>query len=269
MGLYSTEKITDRITRIILPGNVYAYLVEGDEKAILIDTGLGIGNLRAYIESLLKGKPYEVILTHGHLDHAGGAIRFDKVWIREEDVNMSVAENKTARASYTRNNGFTDFIDEELDDNKKDGYSLLEYGQIFDLGGEELEIVCFGGHTVGSIGVLFKNERILLTGDACCSFSLLFGGIGSLSVGEYQKNLIAAWENYQDKVDSMLYSHPHNYGGPQVIPEMIELCGEILEGKDDHIVTEAVGRAGCLAKAMDENMHRIDGKIANLVYPIE
>lgn len=268
MSLYSTEKVTDIITRIILPGNVYAYLAEGTDRAVLIDTGLGIGDLRAYVESLLNGKPYEVILTHGHLDHAGGAVRFDKVWIREEDIAMSAADNKSARAVYTRNNGYTDFSENELDDNMTEGYSLLEYGQHFDLGDEELEIICFGGHTVGSIGILFKNERILLTGDACCSFSLLFGGIGSLSVKEYQENLIKAWDKYQDDVDEMLYSHPHNYGGPQVIPEMIELCQEIIEGRDDHIATKAVERPGCLAKEMDENMHRVDGKIANLVYPL-
>ena len=70
---YQTEQITPTITRILLPGQVFAYLVKGTERAALIDTGLGVGDLRAYVESLLDGMPYEVILTHGHLDHAAGA----------------------------------------------------------------------------------------------------------------------------------------------------------------------------------------------------
>ena len=263
---YQMEQITDKITRILLPGQVFAYLVKGTERAALIDTGLGVGDLRAYVESLLDGMPYEVILTHGHLDHAAGAARFDRVWIRREDIPMASADNKAERAAYTRGNGFTDFWDEELDDSKTEGWLELEYGQTFDLGGETLEIVCLGGHTPGSVGILFRNQRILLTGDACCSFTLLFGEPGSLSVADYKANLEAAWAAYKDKADRNLYSHPHNYGGPEVIPQMIELCGEILAGKDDHISMEAMGRESYLAKAMGPDMKRADGGIANLAY---
>ena len=48
------------------------YLVEGTEKAALIDTGYGVGNLKGYIKTLTE-KPLIVLITHGHLDHVAGA----------------------------------------------------------------------------------------------------------------------------------------------------------------------------------------------------
>src|SRR5512135_2508944 len=45
-----------------------SYLVEGDKKAILIDTGDGIGNIKALAEELTK-MPFWVVNTHTHVDH--------------------------------------------------------------------------------------------------------------------------------------------------------------------------------------------------------
>ena len=42
MDFFSSQKITNHITRIYLPGDVQAYLVEGMDKSVLIDTGCGI-----------------------------------------------------------------------------------------------------------------------------------------------------------------------------------------------------------------------------------
>ena len=53
-----------------MDGSQNMYLLEGDEKALLIDTGWGSGTLRPYVERLTQ-KPVQVILTHGHLDHSG------------------------------------------------------------------------------------------------------------------------------------------------------------------------------------------------------
>ncbi len=47
------------------------WLVEGREKALLVDTGLGLGDLRGEVEALTD-KPVVVVNTHGHGDHSGG-----------------------------------------------------------------------------------------------------------------------------------------------------------------------------------------------------
>ena len=42
-NLFQSQRIAPGVTRIIGPGFVYAYLVEGRDKALLIDTVCGVG----------------------------------------------------------------------------------------------------------------------------------------------------------------------------------------------------------------------------------
>ena len=60
------------------------YLVEGDKKAALIDTGSGLGSLKPVVERLTD-KPVTVLLTHGHVDHAMGAAEFSDVYMSRKD----------------------------------------------------------------------------------------------------------------------------------------------------------------------------------------
>ena len=71
MVTFRTEKVSDRITRIFGTSGELWYLVEGSEKAALLDTGSGLGHMKPLIESLTD-KPLLVLLTHGHVDHAMG-----------------------------------------------------------------------------------------------------------------------------------------------------------------------------------------------------
>ena len=81
------EKVTGRVTRIFAPSAELMYLVEGDERAALIDTGSGIGFVRPLVERLTD-KPLIVLITHGHVDHAMGASEFppESVYINQEDA---------------------------------------------------------------------------------------------------------------------------------------------------------------------------------------
>ena len=49
------------------------FVVVGDERALVLDTGTGIGDLRWVIENRITDKPYDVVITHNHGDHIGGA----------------------------------------------------------------------------------------------------------------------------------------------------------------------------------------------------
>lgn len=61
-------------------GTENMYLLEGSEKALLIDTGYGAGNLRAFVEKLTD-KPIIVVNTHYHPDHAAGNGEFEEVYM--------------------------------------------------------------------------------------------------------------------------------------------------------------------------------------------
>ena len=67
-------------------GDAWMHLVTGPERAVLIDTGFGIGDLRALVETLTD-KPYDVFNTHFHGDHTLGNVQFDRVFIHRYDLS--------------------------------------------------------------------------------------------------------------------------------------------------------------------------------------
>lgn len=80
-GNYTSWKL-DAKTWVIqfMNGSEYMYLLEGEDVALLIDTGYGAGNLRAYVERLTD-KPLLVANSHYHPDHAGGNGEFEAVYM--------------------------------------------------------------------------------------------------------------------------------------------------------------------------------------------
>jgi glyoxylase-like metal-dependent hydrolase (beta-lactamase superfamily II) len=53
------------------------FLLVGDEKTMLIDTGIGIGDLKGFVQTLTEN-PLMVCYTHNHPDHTGGAGAHEK-----------------------------------------------------------------------------------------------------------------------------------------------------------------------------------------------
>lgn len=93
------------------------YLIEGEDKAVLIDTGTRCADLDKIVGQI-TGKPLEVIVTHMHPDHAGCIKYFDKVWMHRADTVL-VPQHAA------------DYQGEFL---------YMEEGQVFDLGGRKLEV---------------------------------------------------------------------------------------------------------------------------------
>ena len=74
---------------------VNAFLLVGEEKAVLFDTGCGIGTIREICERITE-KPITVMLTHGHFDHSGGLYQFTDcdVYMHPADLGMSTGNNQ-------------------------------------------------------------------------------------------------------------------------------------------------------------------------------
>ena len=58
-----------------------SYLLEGEDRAVLVDTGTGIGDIKAVVAEL-TALPVSVVLTHEHYDHVAGAWRYDSITVR-------------------------------------------------------------------------------------------------------------------------------------------------------------------------------------------
>ena len=276
---FTSEKVSEKVTRISGITGELMYLVEGDEKALLIDTGVGIGRLDEYVKTLTS-KPVTVALTHGHIDHAMAECLFDEVWISDEDlpVYMSPSSIKS-RNEYVKamlGNMYDEDVYSELEESDfvnpdfehhKDMYGL-EDGKIFDLGNMHVQANACAGHTPGSFTFLIAEERMLLTGDAGNQNTLLnFDYCPSIEA--YRNNLIWLKMSTDGFYDRVLISHGGGEMKNDLIESLIELCTEIMEGKDDAIEIESFGQKVYLAKERNENFERVDGGTGDIVYSKE
>ncbi len=158
-GSYEYTEICDSIWQIKEDDGVYCTLVRGSELAVLIDTGFGRRNLKAFVEAQLT-TPYMVINSHGHPDHVGGNHWFDTVWAASEEWEI-----------------IRRFQEDQVAYEQKE----LPVGSQISLGNLHMDIIPLAGHTRGSIGFLVKEQGILIAGDALNEQLWLFND-GSLSM---------------------------------------------------------------------------------------
>lgn len=271
MVKFHSEKISEHITRIYGLTEEQMYLVRGSQKAALIDTGSGAGSLRSYVETLTD-KPVTVLLTHGHVDHAMGAPEFDTVYMsREDDYIYSQHCELEARKGYLSQYPDFDKIVEEdyIPVASADSFHDLREGDVFDLGGISVEVYSCPGHTKGSLCMLIREERTLITGDACNTFTFLFDTY-STGLSTYEKNLTALKEKTAGKFDRILLSHGPGREYPvELIDEVLEVCEDIKSGNVDDLPFEFMGKKAFIAKAMEMGGGRLDGKLGNIVYDKE
>jgi glyoxylase-like metal-dependent hydrolase (beta-lactamase superfamily II) len=263
---FRTEKVSDRITRIYAFSSELMYLVEGDERAALLDSGSGIGFVRPLVEKLTD-KPVVVLLTHGHVDHAMGASEFppENVYINKEDAYIYNGEHGTYEfrkaGLFLMEEGADEVVPEEdfTPLVPIDAYNDLKEGDKFDLGGISIEMFACPGHTKGSLVMLIPEERTVLLGDACNGFTFVFEDY-SLPLAEYQQSLIRLNTILEGRYDTVLASHGDGRSVPEIISENIALCDVILEGKDDKKPMEFRGNHGMIANTKAEPGH------GNIVY---
>ena len=165
---FKTEKLTHRVTRIYAFATELMYLVEGDERALLIDTGSGVGSLKHCIKQLTD-KPLTVLVTHGHVDHAMGALEFDDVYMNHKDDDIYTLHNSLQFRKdgiIKLSNGLVPADEDIIPSAPLSHFKNLQGGDVFDLGGITIEVYDCPGHTRGSVVMLIKEERSLLLGDA-------------------------------------------------------------------------------------------------------
>ena len=267
MLTFKTELISPRIYRIFGFSTELMYLVVGDQKAALLDTGSGIGSLKACVDGL-TGLPITVLITHGHVDHAMGAGEFDSVHMNREDdyiyLQHYTADFRKAGLSMVT----PEFAVTEADlipAPRADALKDLRGGDSFDLGGVHVDVYDCPGHTRGSVVFLIREERTLLLGDACNEFTFLFDDY-STTVTEYRASLEKLLSQVAGKYDRVLLSHGDGRGFPDQIQGVIGVCDDILAGRTEDIPFQFQGRTALLAKQPHPGTRRADGSCGNIVY---
>lgn len=176
---FTATKAAEGVWTISDNGADNMYLVEGSEKALLIDTGLGTADLKRFVGTLTT-KPVVVVNTHGHPDHAGGNFQFAEVYAHPADFDSirrlgSAESRKQSAGMMARGTPGPDMISpEEAAKAPEAKLVAVKAGYMFDLGGRRLEVIESAGHTPGEIVLLDAANRIIFTGDNSNTLVWLF-----------------------------------------------------------------------------------------------
>lgn len=140
---------------------VRSFLLVGTKKALLIDTGLGIGNMAAVVRELTS-LPIQVVLTHVHWDHIGGVADFSSIAVHETDAQWLMRGIPAWSDEAVRKELVRDITQPLPKEFKVEAYvlptlvpqQLLTDGDRLTLGDRHVEVIHTPGHSPGHISLL-------------------------------------------------------------------------------------------------------------------
>lgn len=136
-----------------------SYLVVGQERGVVIDTGYALENIQDYAQTL-TGRPVRwAANTHGHFDHTGGNGWFERAY-------MSASALEVAKTPYPSKVGLKIPLNYPV--------TIVGDGDRIDLGGRELEVFEIPAHAPSSIAFLDRKQRLLFSGDEAARGVMLY-----------------------------------------------------------------------------------------------
>ena len=183
--------------------NESIYVLEGSDKALVIDAGMRVSHLDKAVAALTD-KPVMLVLTHGHGDHVGGIGSFPELWINPADKDM-----------LRRYEGKV---------------NELEDGQVIDLGGRQIEVLFTPGHTPGSTTFFDKERHYGFSGDSFGSTNLLL----SMTFKTLINTCTRASEYMQKNGIEKLYPGHYHGDNPETLQRVLDekkMSQEALSGK--------------------------------------
>lgn len=170
---FEIYRVFENVYAIYEPGQfeeVISFLIVGEDRALLFDTGLGVAPLAPVI-SKLTDRPVSVLNSHSHYDHIGGNHEFED--IAGIDVPYALDRQAGAPNSAVREFISSDWLPKPPAGFDPDEYTIGPYeidgfirdGIAIDLGGVQLDVLHTPGHSPDSICLFDRANRRLFTGD--------------------------------------------------------------------------------------------------------
>ncbi len=221
---------------------VISYLILGEERALLWDTGMGIGDIRRCVEQLTN-LPVTVLNSHDHFDHTGGNWQFDRVMCYNIDSAVrTLTEGQTHE--YLK-----EYVDPKAVLNPPAGFNpdtfarigkaptaTVEDGQIIDLGGRKLEVIYTPGHSESAIMLVDEQNGILFTGDTWYP-GPLYAYFEDASLEDYVRSMRRAEAVIRDrKIEWVFGSHNEVIPGTELFCRTADFLEDVLEGKVDCVL---------------------------------
>jgi glyoxylase-like metal-dependent hydrolase (beta-lactamase superfamily II) len=189
---FALRPVAPRTWLVAEPGHVNCFLVEGDDRAVLVDTGLGLADVHAAARTRTD-RPILAVNSHGHDDHRGGNWLFDEVAahpLATPAVTAPVPPDRLAAYLTVARDQYAAYQRMRADDERffhlltaettprplppaADAWSVppgpapapLADGQRLDLGGRTLTVLHTPGHSPDSLCLLDERDGLLFAGD--------------------------------------------------------------------------------------------------------
>ena len=241
------------------PGHVNSFLIEGSERAILLDTGLGVADIKAVAQGL-SSKPLRVVNSHSHFDHVGGNRLFDDISIHAAGVDMlaeaapeGLAESYLAftermLAAWPAYKAADDVYFHLLTaerllrplpaDFDRDSYAIvpsrattaLQDGDVLDLGDRQLRVLHTPGHSPDSICLHDEANGLLFGGDTINTGPIYAHG-SDVDLPDFAQST-ARLAHLQTDIRRVFVCHFLRYDGqPRLLAEVAAGFAQLLAGK--------------------------------------
>lgn len=211
---------------------VKSYLIVGEQRAALIDTGMGVGDIAAVVHGLTD-KPVTVLLSHAHWDHIGGNTAFAELLIHP-------AEADALTQGYGNDRLQRWFAPEQLSGPLPEGVSVetlsippstatgfLNEGDIIDLGGRSLEVWHLPGHSSGGLVFIDRAQSVLFSTDLAYQGHLYAYPGDDLAIYRASLDRLAT---LTPELRVVYPSHNATPISPDLLPRMARLLGEVADG---------------------------------------
>lgn len=192
------HKISDHFWTIEENG-VRSFLFEGDREAMLLDTGFGTLPMKS-LAAELTDRPIFLVNSHTDKDHTGCNRDFPSVAMHPAE--MDHYKNSLPEGCSMEN------------------VRPLWEGDIIDLGFWKFEVILTPGHTPGSIMLLEREKRMLISGDSIQNGDIfLFGPGRNLRAFQYSLEKMIA---LSDTFDTIWPSHGSYPLSADIIPQILQ-----------------------------------------------
>lgn len=213
---------------------VISYLVVGGERAALIDTGLGIGNIRALVEEFTD-LPVIVVNTHSHWDHIAQDYLFSEIALYDDPVGRRAAEGMShSRAvQFVSPDRVWKPFPETFDSENFSVPSFkvtrwLHDGNIVELGQRRLEVLHTPGHSADSICLLDRGARLFWTGDMFYT-GPIYAHVAGANLDQFidsYRAMIRLFPHY----DYLMPSHNESWIEKEILLDVLRAFEEVKNG---------------------------------------